>query len=278
MLPERTILVTGITGKQGGAVARALVGKGFKLRGLTRKPDSDPAKAMAQLGVEICQGDFDDLSSLTKAMTGCWGVYAVQNTWEAGVEKEETQGKAVAKLAKELGVQHFVYSSVGSAHKATGIPHFDNKHRIEETVRSLAFPSHAIIRPVFFMENLTTPWFLNGDTLATAMKPDTKLQMIAVEDIGKIGAAAFILAPKTMEIDIAGDAVSMAEVAAALSAKLGRTIEFKQLPIDAVRANSADFATMLEWFESTGYSADIPAVEKAHGAMVKFSDWVAKNA
>ena len=97
-----------------------------------------------------------------------WGVFAVQNTWEAGVEKEEEQGKRLAKIARDKGVQHFVYSSVGSAHKKTGIPHFENKFRVEQTVKQLGFPSHVILRPVFFMENLPTPWFLNGDKLIDA--------------------------------------------------------------------------------------------------------------
>ena len=84
-------------------------------------------------------------------------MFGVQNTWEAGVEREEVQGKRLATLARDAGVQHYVYTSVGSAHERTGIPHFDNKWRIEETVRGLRFPSHVILRPVFFMENLLAP-------------------------------------------------------------------------------------------------------------------------
>src|SRR4029078_5171844 len=82
------------------------------------------------------------------------------------------------------GVQHYVYTSVGSAHKRTGIPHFDNKWRIEETVRGLRFPSHVILRTVFFMDNLLAPYSLQGNTLSWALGPGTKLQMIAVDDIG----------------------------------------------------------------------------------------------
>jgi uncharacterized protein YbjT (DUF2867 family) len=95
MTSDRTILITGVTGNQGGAVARSLQSSGFRLRGLTRKPE----------------------------------------------------GKRLATLAREAGVQHYVYTSVGSAHKRAGIPHFDNKWRIEETVRGLRFPSHVILRP-----------------------------------------------------------------------------------------------------------------------------------
>ena len=152
-------------------------------------------------------------------MAGAWGVFGVQNAWEAGVEREEAQGKRLATLAREAGVEHFVYTSVGSANKQTGIPHFDNKWRIEETVRALRFPSHVILRPVFFMENLLAPFSLQGSTLACALGPDTKLQMIAVNDIGWFGARAFIdaAALNRREIDIAGDVRTMPETAEILT-------------------------------------------------------------
>ena len=267
MADKKTVLITGATGRQGGAVLRELTGKKFALRALTRKPDSDAARALASGGVEVVAGNLDDAASLQRALKGAWGVFAVQNTWEAGVEGEEEQGTLLATLAKEGGVQHFVYTSVGSADRQTGIPHFDNKFRIEETVRSLQFPSYAIIRPVFFMENLLSPGFLNGDTLYAAMNPNTKLQMIAVQDIGKYGALAFTAADRMRgkAIDIAGDTVTMPEATAALSKGLGRPITFVQIPIAAVRKNSEDLATMLEWFERVGFDVDIHATAREFG-------------
>ena len=278
MSAPKRILITGVTGQQGGSVAAALAGSDFQLQGMTRKPDSPAAQALKAKGVTIVQGDLDDAASLTKALAGAWGVFAVQNTWEAGVEKEEEQGKRIATLAREAGVRHFVYSSVGSAHRATGIPHFDNKWRVEETVRSLGFPSHVILRPVFFMENIVSPWFLNGDTIYSALKPDTVLQMIAVQDIGKYGARAFTEAGRLngRAIDLAGDALTMTRAAAALSAGLGRAINYVQIPIAEVRKNSEDFALMLEWFERVGYEADIPALEKEFGFQpTPFAAWAA---
>src|SRR5437763_3615458 len=191
MTNNRTILITGVTGNQGGAVARALQGTGFSLRGLTRKPDSERAAALARDGVDIVKGDLDDEATLRRALSGAWGVFGVQNSWEAGVEQEEAQGKRLATLAREAGVEHYVYTSVGSAHKRTGIPHFDNKWRIEDTVRGLRFPSHVILRPVFVMENLMAPFSLQGNTLSWALGAGTKLQMIAVDEIGWFGARAF---------------------------------------------------------------------------------------
>ena len=278
MANEKVILITGATGKQGGATLRHLAKRGgFKLRALTRKPDGDAAKAVAALGAEVVAGDLNDAASLERAMTGVWGVFSVQNTWEAGVEGEEEQGKRVAKIARDKGVQHYVYTSVGSAHEKTGIPHFDNKFRVEQEVKKLGFPSYVILRPVFFMENLPSAWFLNGDKLTTALKPDTKLQMVAVDDIGKFSAAAFIEADKFkgVELEYAGDAVTMPEAAAALSELTGKTITYQQIPISAVRANSEDFALMLEWFDAVGYNADIPSLESRWGIKpITLKQWV----
>src|SRR5712664_2267917 len=169
MTSDRTILITGVTGHQGGAVAQALQGTGFHVRGLTRTPDGERAAALAGRGVDVVKGDMDDEATLRRALAGAWGVFGVQNAGEAGVEREEEQGKRLATLAREAGVEHYVYTSVGSADKRTGVPHFDSKGRIEDTVRDLGFPSHVILRPVFFMENLVAPYTLQGSTLAWAL-------------------------------------------------------------------------------------------------------------
>src|SRR6201990_1972899 len=95
---SRTILITGITGHQGGAVAQALQGSGFNLRGLTRKPDSERAAAMTRQSVEVVRGDLDDEATLRRASAGAWGVFGVQNTGEAGVERAEGQREGVAAL------------------------------------------------------------------------------------------------------------------------------------------------------------------------------------
>ena len=277
-MSDRIVLVTGATGRQGGAVARSLVGKGFKLRGMTRKPEGEPAKALKVLGIEVVRADLDDADSVAKALDGAWGVFAVQNTWEAGVEREEQQGKRLAELARSKGVQHFVYSSVASAHRKTGIPHFDNKWRVEEVVRRLKFPSHAILRPVFFMENLFTPSFLMGDRLVAALKPTTPLQMVAVDDIGRVGARLFTDSEKAKgrEIDLGGDSATMVQAAQALSRGLSKPIRFVEIPIAEVRKNSEDVARMLEWFERVGYNADIPALEREFGKLTKLEEWAAR--
>lgn len=270
MADQKSVLVTGATGQQGGTVARKLLADGYRVRAMTRKPDSERAKELVKLGAEAIQGDLDDAASLERAVQGVWGAFAVQNTWEAGVEKEEVQGKRLAEIAKAAGVQHFVYSSVGSAHRHTGIPHFDNKSRVEETVRGLGFPSYTIIRPVFFMENLLSPWFKPGidqGKLMIGIAPTTVLQMIAVDDIGKYGLLAFGKHAELngREIDIAGDEKTMPETARIFSTAARKKITFERVPLEEARKFSEDFAMMLEWFDRVGYNADIQANAKEFG-------------
>ncbi len=278
---ERIILVTGATGQQGGATARELLARGHRVRILTRKPEGEKARALAAQGAEVVKGDFDNRASLERAFEGAWGVFAVQNTWEAGVEREEEQGKRVAKLAREAGVKHFVYTSVGSAHRKTGIPHFDNKWRIEETVRRAGFPSYTIVRPVFFMDNFVSQWFrpaLRDGKLVTGIRPDTVLQMIAVRDIGKYTLRAFEKHEEMngLEVDLAGDEHTMPQTAAILSKALGRPVEFVRTPIEEVRKWSEDYGTMLEWFDRVGYNADIGGLEKRFGIRpTKLAEWAA---
>jgi uncharacterized protein YbjT (DUF2867 family) len=237
---------------------------------MTRKPGSENAAILKTLGADLVQADYDNAQSLELALDGVFGVFAVQNTWEAGVQREEEQGKLFAELAKKKGVFHYVYSSVGSAHRKTGIPHFDNKWRIEETVRSLKFPSWAIMRPVFFMENFLSPPVLSDlmqGKLKMGLRPETSLQMIAVNDIGKFGLMLFEHHEKMngMEIDIAGDERTMPDAAAIIGRAIGRKIEFVEIPKDEVRKSSEESAIMLEWFESGGYDVDIAGLRKKYG-------------
>jgi uncharacterized protein YbjT (DUF2867 family) len=276
-----TILVTGATGKQGGALIHELAGKGFRLRAMTRRPDGEAAQKLRAAGVEVVAGDLNDEASLKRALSGAWGVFAVQNTWEAGVEGEEEQGKRLARLAKDAGVQHYVYASVGSADRRTGIPHFDNKARIEDTVRSLTFPSYAIYRPVFFMENLTSPFFLNGDAIYSALDPATILQMIAVADIGKYAARLFVDADRLngREIDIAGDARTLPETVEVLGRAAGRPIKYVQVPLEEIRKNSEDFAIMLDWFNRVGYDVDIEGTAREFGITpTRLEQWASMHA
>ncbi len=264
MADQKTILVTGATGQQGGAVTRALVEQGYHVRAMTRRPDGDEARDLFDLGVTVVQADLDDADSLARVLRGAWGVFSVQNTWEAGVAMEEEQGKRLAEVARKSGVEAFVYSSVASADRDTGIPHFDNKRRVEEVVQAYRFPSSVILRPVFFMENFLSPWFKPGidqGKLIIAVAPETVVQMIAVADIGRYACWAFEQSPALngRAIDIAGDAKTMPEAAGIISAAAQRPVAYEHVPVDTVRKFSEEIAAMMAWFDSVGYDADIGA-------------------
>ncbi len=163
MTNNRTILITGVTGNQGGAVAKALQDAGFHLRGLTRKPESERAVALAGNGVEIVRGDLDDEATLRSALAGAWGVFGVRRMrGRRASEREEGAGQASCDAGARGGVSNTTSTRPWvRRNKQTGVPHFDNKWRIEETVRGLRFPSHVILRPVFFMENLVAPFTIS---------------------------------------------------------------------------------------------------------------------
>jgi uncharacterized protein YbjT (DUF2867 family) len=275
------ILVTGATGNQGGAIARQLLADGYQVRALTRNLQGDKAKDLAVLGAQLVLGDLDDAQSLERALDGAWGAYAVQ-TNQDGVAREEEQGKRFAERARRAGIGHFVYSSVGSADRGTGIPHFENKWRVEGTIRSLAFPSYTILRPVFFMENFLSPWLKPGimeGKLRLPLAPETGLQLIALEDIGKFGALSFKEHGRMngVEVDIAGDRCTMPEVVDIISRAMDRKVVFERAPIEEMRQMSADLAAMFEWFDRVGYDVDISSLENNYGIKCStFFEWANK--
>src|SRR5215831_741314 len=148
----RTILVTGATGRQGGAVIRHMLPGNWKLRALTRSPDSEAAQALVRQGIEIVAGDLEDPASLQRACRGVYGVYSVQDFWAVGAQREVRQGLNIADAAKHAGLQHLVYSSVGGAERNSGIDHWNSKWEIEKHIRKLGLPA-TIVRPAAFMEN-----------------------------------------------------------------------------------------------------------------------------
>ena len=272
----KPILVTGATGQQGGAVARALLAKGQKVRVMTRHPEK--AASLAKAGAEVVQGDLTNQAILQMALRGVYGVFAMSTPFEAGMEAEVRQGIMLADAAKQAGIAHYVYTSVGSAHQNTGIPHFDSKWKVELHIRKNGLPA-TILRPVWFMENFTTFAKPSAEgVLMLPMKPARKLAMVALKDIGEFGAAAF-LRPKDFlgqAIDLAGDELTMPETAALLTKTMGRPIRFQEFPVDqAEKAMGHDLATMFRWFEKVGYAIDIPWLKQQFGIpLTTFAEWM----
>jgi uncharacterized protein YbjT (DUF2867 family) len=193
------VLVIGATGRQGSAFARHLLKTGSGVRALARDPQKPRARALAEAGIELVQGDLDDHASLERALYGTHGVFSVQNFFQAGYDVEIRQGTALADLAKTAGVEHFVYSSVDSAYRDTGISHFETKRLIEEHIRNVDLP-YTILRLVFFMHN----WegmrerIFEG-VLEGPLNPGKPLQQLAVVDLGAFAAMAFLRQPRALD-------------------------------------------------------------------------------
>jgi hypothetical protein len=149
---DKTILVSGATGKQGGALLKYLLGDEWRIRALTRNPRGRTAQDLSKSGVEVVQEDMEDLESLKRAMKGVHGVYSVQDFWTVGARREVLQGKNMADAARSAGVEHLLYSSVGGAERNSGITHWETKWEVENYIRKLGLPV-TVLRPAAFMEN-----------------------------------------------------------------------------------------------------------------------------
>jgi uncharacterized protein YbjT (DUF2867 family) len=260
---DKTVLVTGATGRQGGAVIRHMRPKGWKLRALTRNPNSYAAKELEKQGVELVQGDLDDPGSLERAARGVYGIYSVQDFWTVGARREVQQGKNLADVAKKAGVEHFVYSSVGGAERNTGITHWETKWVVEKHIRSLKLPV-TVLRPASFMETyhiLEVEIGLLKGKLADPVRADRPYQTIATDDIGGFVALAFER-PKHfigMELEIAGSELTNIEAAKVFSRVMNRPVRFQKLPLPIVRLIlGKEFYQMFHWFNNKGYQANIP--------------------
>jgi uncharacterized protein YbjT (DUF2867 family) len=277
--PKQIILVTGATGNQGGAVARHLLQRGnFKVRAFVRDPNKPTAQALQQAGAELVVGDFSDRASLDRALQDVYGVFSLQTFLkEGGLEAEIRDGKAVADAAKVAGVQHFVYSSVGSAERNTGIPHFDSKFQVEQYIRLLGLP-YTILRPVFFFYNYASmrPMVEQG-TLLQPLSPETKLQQLSEEDYGTMVAEVFDRPTEFLnrEIEVASVEMTMPEIAAAFSHVLGKSITYQQIPFEAFEQQAGEEVTiMYRWFERVGYAADLAQLQREFSKLTDFESYL----
>lgn len=272
MTDTKTVLVTGATGNQGGATARALLQRGWEVRALVRDPGATTARELRGLGATLVTGDLNDSPSLRQAMDGVYGVFSVQPlAYEPEtLAAEVRQGKAVADIASDAGVEHLVYSSVGGAERRTGIDHFESKAEIEQHVRAIGLPA-TIVRPVFFMNNLLHYADAQGErVMELPVVPDRPLQMIAATDIGRIAATAFDEPTRFIgeDLEIAGDELSFTQVAEIYQRVTGVPTRLVPLPIEE---------RMFEWFAQDGYRADLSTLGKRFPGLLTFEQFLSRQ-
>jgi uncharacterized protein YbjT (DUF2867 family) len=278
MAQELTVVVTGSTGKQGGAVARGLLARGHKVRAVTRDPSSSQAKSLADAGATLVAASLEDTAAITKALEGATSLFAMTTPAGGGTDAETRQGVAAADAAKAADV-HLVFTSVGSANRQTGVPHFDSKYEVEKHIAKVGARA-TILAPVYFMENLS----FGKEQLAKGIYPATlpptrRLAQVAVADIGAVAVRVLEDAGRFTgkRFDLASDELTGNDVVAILARVTGRPFAYTQVPLDVIRQRMGeDGARMYEWMDRVGYTVDRAALHREFPdvAFHDFESWL----
>ncbi|MEV8439866.1 NmrA/HSCARG family protein [Actinosynnema sp. NPDC051121] len=272
------ILITGATGAQGGAVTRALLARGHRVRTLTRAPHSVAAQELRRLGADVAHGDFDDPASLRAALDGVRAVFAVTTPFGSDTDAEVRHGIAVVDAARD--VEHIVFTSASNADRRTGIPHFDSKQRIEEHLAT-AGPRWTVLGPAAFIDDKFGEWTVQGlrqGTFHLPMPSDRPLHLVAVRDIAAVAVLALEQPDRFAgrRLDLAGEALTPAGMAEALTAAIGRPIRHHAPPLDVVARYSTDLAAMFGYFTDVGTDIDLPRLhaELPEITWTRYADFV----
>ncbi|WP_433346816.1 NmrA/HSCARG family protein [Microtetraspora malaysiensis] len=273
----KPILVTGATGRQGGAAAVRLLADGWPVRVLVRDPAAAAARELAAAGAELLQGDLDDPGSLKAAMAGAHGVFAVTPD-DLDSEREVRRGRHLADAAAAAGIAHLVFASVGGAERGTGISYWESKWAIEQHIAALGLPA-TVLRPVRFMENHAIPGLGLGGISADGVlrhlfAPDVPVQLIAVADIGAFAALAFA-DPATylgQALELAGDELSPDATVRLIGRHLGRQITYQQVAGEELGLN--EDASRAFTAQRGLWRADIPALRRRHPDLIDFPTWL----
>lgn len=268
--------VLGATGAQGGAVVKALLDGGSTVRGITRRTDSASARRLSAAGVEVVAADLSDETSVAQAFTGVDGAYALTTPFEDGPEAEVAQGRTILDAALAAQVPHLVFSSVADADQHTGIPHFDSKAEVEESLARSGL-SYTIVGPSYFYDNMLGGLDdIKAGVFALPLPADTTLQQLSRRDLGRF-VAAVLTDPdpvRGMRIDIASDEPTPQQMTAAIAAALGKPVRLATSDPDDI--GSDDMRAMFGFLAAGGYTVDIPALHAQYPQVgwQSFTDWI----
>jgi len=280
---SKTILITGITGNQGGAVANHLKDKNVQIFGMTRNANSEKAKALTSQGVTIIEANLDDPSSYEASLKDMDAVFCVQS-FEQGKASEIRQGKQFLESVKSSGVKHLVYSSVLGADLKTGVPHFESKYELEKYIKDSDI-THTILRPASFNENYLNPEItkrLQKGKLVMPLHKTVIQQLISTDDIGKV-AAKVITQPenyKNKTLSLATDQKHMTEVAQLFGEVMNRDIKYQKLPGFITRLlMGKDLHKMFQYMNKNNFVVvkDIAAIKEEFGLDGNLKKWITDN-
>ena len=283
MAEARIIAVCGATGRQGGAVARSLLGRGWTVRALTRRPDRKQARAVADLGADVISADMDEPASLRSAFDDVYGVFSVQNGMVSGFDREEAQGRNVADAAKDAGASHLVYGSAGTGETGTGIASWDVKLRVEKHMRGLDLPFTSL-RPQALMELMTDKSFypavgtwriwpqLSGE--------DRPIAWLAAEDVGQITAEVFAQPDRFLgqSLTLVADVQTLAEsrsIYREVTGTLPRTFPMPLWLFDRFTRN--DVSAIWRWVRTGTVELDTGPTRAIHPTALTVREWLGNS-
>ena len=281
---SQVIVVAGATGRQGGAVARRLIADGWVVRGLSRDPKSRKAARVRAAGVEVVQADMADRDSLAPALAGAYGLFSVQNPMICGHEMEVVQGKNLADVAAEAGVQHVVYGSAGPGEPHTGIQQWDAKREIEDHMRHRGL-AHTILRPMAFMELMTDKAFYPSVSVWYVMPKlvgwHRPLPWVSVEDLAVIGATVFANPNRYVgrDLPIAADTKSLDDCHSLWREVTGRPPHRFPMPTGLFeRFVGKDTTRMWRWLRTNPVEVDPRVALEIHPGMLTVGEWLLQHA
>lgn len=309
MADKKIIAVTGATGAQGGGLVRAILADksgSFGVRALTRTPSSDKARALAALGAEIVRADVGDVASLARAFEGAHGAFCVTFFWaHMKPEQEIAEARNMAQAAKQAKVAHVIWSTLEDTRKLVPlsddrmptlggkykVPHFDAKGEANAIFTELGVPTTFLVTS-FYWENLI--YFGMGPkkgpdgTLAiTFPMGSARLAGIAAEDIGKCAYGVFKRGKELIgkTVGIAGEFLTCAQMAAALSKGLGKPVRYNEITPEMYRGfgfpGADDLGNMFQVdrdFEKAMCGArDLALARSLNPELQTFEQWLGKN-
>lgn len=280
---ERIVVVTGATGRQGGAVARHLVTDGWRVRALTRNPDSKRSKALRSAGAEVVQADMGDPATLEPAFRDAYGVFSVQNPMISALDAAITQGRNVADAAASAGVRHVIFGSAGTGEHGTGVGSWDGKLAVEAHMRGLGLPV-TVLRPMAFMELMVdrdfypavSTWYL----MPKLMGEERPVLWVSVDDLGAIAARAFAEPDRFVGADLrlASDVRSIAECRTLWADVTGRRPRSLPMPVWLFeRFVGTDLPTMWRWLATAELELDTAETRAVLPTAVTVADWLASR-
>jgi uncharacterized protein YbjT (DUF2867 family) len=308
MSSSRIIAVVGATGAQGGGLVRAILAdpaSGFRVRAITRKAGGDKAAELRKLGAEVLEADLDDESSLAKAFAGAYGAYCVTNYWEHfKPEKELSQARNMAQAAKAAKLQHVVWSTLEDTRRRVPlsdprmptlmdkykVPHFDAKGEADAMFAEALVPTTYLLT-AFYWENLI--YFgmgpkkgADGKYALTLPMGNSRLSGIAAEDIGKCAYGIFKQGPQWIgkRVGIAGDHVTVAQMAADLSRTLGKEIVYNAVSPAVYRGfgfpGADDLGNMFQYYaefeQEFAGARSLDTARSLNPDLLSFKAWLAK--